>query len=63
MEDYSNDSIDNIGYWNVDVLEAYYSSKIPLKAMLVLTGSDKREGCYVNQRSEFFGKAEYIHLS
>ena len=63
LEDGSNDSIDNIEYWNVDVRKAWYSSKLPLEAMRVLVGSDKRKGYYVNQISKFFGKAEHVHLS
>ena len=62
-EDCSNYSIDNIGYWNIDVRKTCYSSKLPLEAMRVLTGSDKCKRYYVNQRSDFFGIAEHVHLS
>ena len=63
MEDCSNYSIDNIGYRNIDVQKTCYSSKLPLEAMRVLTGSDKRKRYYANQRSDFFRKAEHVHLS
>ena len=63
LEDCSKDSIDMIGYWNVDVRKSCYSTNLPLEAMRVMAGSDKYKGRYVNKRSEFFGDREHFLLT
>ena len=60
LEDYTKDSIDMIGYWNVDVRKSCYSSNLPLE---VMAGSDKYKGHYVNKRSELFGDKEHVLLT
>ena len=63
LEDSTKDSIDMIGYWNVDVRKPCYSSNFPLENMRVMTGSDKYKGHYVNKRSECFGDKEHVLLT
>ena len=62
LEDCTKDSIDMIGYWNVNVRKSCYSSNLPLEAMRVMAGSDKYKGHSVNKRSDFFGDKEHVLL-
>ena len=63
LEEYSKDSIDMIGYYNVDVRKSCYSSKLSLEAMRVIAGSDKLKGYYLNKRFEFFWDKEHAVLA
>ena len=63
LEDCTKDSIDMIGYWNIDVRKSCYSSNLPLEAMRVMAGLDKYKGHYVNKISEFFGDKEHVILT
>ena len=48
-----------IGNWSTDVFGQTYSSKLPLAAMRVLSGSDTRRGFYRNSRTTFINEEKY----
>ena len=47
-----------IGNWSTDVFGQTYSSKLPLAAMRVLSGSDTRRGFYRNSRTTFMNEGK-----
>ena len=44
-----------LGNWKQDVFAASYSTQLPLPAMRVMAGHDKRQGYHSNPRSTYFG--------
>ena len=51
-----------LGNWSTDVFGEVYSSKLPLAAMRVMAGFDKRSGMHHNPRTTYFGTRKHISL-
>jgi hypothetical protein len=47
------DLIKNIGNWDVEVLEKFYSAKLGLKGSQVCAGHSSKRGLHFNQRTVF----------
>ena len=51
-----------LGNWITDVFGEFYSSKLPLAAMRVMAGFDKRLGMHHNPRTTFYGQEKHKAL-
>ena len=51
-----------LGNWETDVYGRCYSTKLPLPAMRVMAGHDKRQGYHCNPRTTYFGDASHKQL-
>ena len=51
-----------LGNWKQDVFGRCYSTQLPLPAMRVMAGHDKRQGFHINPRTTFFGDDTHEHL-
>ena len=51
-----------LGNWKQDVFATCYSTQLPLPAMRVMAGHDKRQGFHVNPRTTFFGDDSHQEL-
>ena len=52
-----------LGNWATDVFGEVYSSKLPLVAMRVMAGFDKRSGMHHNPRTTFYGDTTHQALA
>ena len=52
-----------LGNWITDVFGEFYSSKLPLAAMRVMAGFDKRLGMHHNPRTIFYGQEKHKALA
>ena len=52
-----------LGNWATDVFGEVYSSKLPLAAMRVMAGFDKRSGMHHNPRTTFYGDSTHAALA
>ena len=51
-----------LGNWKQDVFGRCYSTQLPLPAMRVMAGHDKRQGFHINPRTTYFGDDSHQHL-
>ena len=51
-----------LGNWKQDVFGSCYSTQLPLPAMRVMAGHDKRQGFHINPRTTYYGEDRHSHL-
>ena len=56
LEEVNGQDTRALGNWKQDVFGNVYSTKLPLPAMRVMAGFDKRQGYHSNPRTTYFGE-------
>ena len=62
LEEVNGNDSRALGNWKQDVFGSCYSTQLPLPAMRVMAGHDKRQGFHSNPRSTYFGTETHEHL-
>ena len=55
LEEVTSTDTRSLGNWKSDVFGNCYSTQLPLPAMRVMAGHDKRQGFHVNPRTTYYG--------
>ena len=63
LEEVNGDDSRALGNWKQDVFGSCYSTQLPLPAMRVMAGHDKRQGFHSNPRSTYFGTDAHQDLA
>ena len=62
LEEVNGNDSRALGNWKQDVFAACYSTQLPLPAMRVMAGHDKRQGFHSNPRTTYFGNESHQQL-
>ena len=62
LEEVNGSDTRALGNWKSDVFGNCYSTQLPLPAMRVMAGHDKRQGFHVNPRTTYFGDETHQEL-